>query len=120
MIRFYVVLKTDLFFVRVSGNAKIREIIDFLQSKSAVAHRILGGISDDQYEYYKLKNPVSFSDDDRAIADVVKDCLDQNNWQEVSPLHFVKGLAPMLSDSHVHLVIQPRAGKLPIYPLILD
>ncbi|OJA19943.1 hypothetical protein AZE42_11602, partial [Rhizopogon vesiculosus] len=81
MIEFFAVLKTDLLPVEVSDNAKIFQIFHYLKSKSDVGDRILGSTKYDQYEYYKLKNPVLFSDD-RAIADIVKDCLDKNNWQE--------------------------------------
>src|SRR5882757_2592698 len=84
MIEFFAVLKTDLLPVEVSNNAKIFQIFDSLESKWEIVRHILNGTSRDQYEYYKLKNPVLFSDS-RTIADIVKDCLDKNNWQEVPP-----------------------------------
>ncbi|OJA09671.1 hypothetical protein AZE42_11847 [Rhizopogon vesiculosus] len=108
MIRFYIVLKTDLFFLRAPNNAKVCETFDYVQSDLGSVHRILGKTSDDQYEYYKLKDPVLFTKD-HAKSDIVKDCLDKNNWEEVSSLNSLKSLGPALSNIHVHLVIQPWA-----------
>ena len=110
MIQFYVVLKTELLPVTTSDNARIHEIFKYLKSESAAARRILGRVSFDQCDYYKLKNPVLFPDD-RDPADIIPECLDEINWQKVSPLQSLRTLAQSLLDSHIYMVIQPQEGE---------
>jgi hypothetical protein len=112
------VLKNDLFPVTTSNDAQINDIVQCLKSQINTAHRILGRSSFEQYDYYKLKNPVPILDDDRPTADIVRDCLDKSNWQAVSPHRPVKELAPTLSGYYVYMVIQPK-GELPAYLLII-
>jgi len=118
MVKFNVVLKTDFFPVTTSNDAQINDIVQCLKSQSHVARRILGRTLFDQYDYYKLKNPVSILDDDRPTADIVRDCLDKSNWQVVSVYDGVDQLAQTLSGYYVYLVIQPK-GELPAYLLII-
>jgi hypothetical protein len=55
----YLHLGTKLEDVTTSDNARIHEIFEYLKSKSAVARLILGRISYDQCDHYKLENPVA-------------------------------------------------------------
>jgi len=119
MVQFFVVLRTELFPVTASNNAGIHETFQYLKSQSHAARRILGRLSYDQCDYYKLKNPVPLPDD-RDPADIIPECLDENNWQKVSPVHSLRTLAQSLLHRHVYMVIQPQEGELPLYPLIVD
>jgi hypothetical protein len=71
-VTFCVVLKTELLPVTISNDARIHQTFQCLKSESHVARRILGRTLFDQYDYYKLKNPVPLPDD-RPIADIVQD-----------------------------------------------
>jgi len=112
---FHVVLKTDLLPVTISDDAQIFQTFQCLKSQSHVARRILGRTLFDQYDYYKLKTPVSLPDDDRPNADIVQDCLDKSNWQVVSPQRPVKALAPTLWGYYVYMIIQPKRELPHIY-----
>jgi hypothetical protein len=115
MVKFYVVLKTDLLQVNitVSDDTTISDIFDSLKSTSEVARRIFGRTLHDQYEYYLLKNPVPLP---RRItnsnsAATVQTCLDKRRWEAVSALDTLDVLVPTLAARHVYVVIQPRSGE---------
>ncbi|KAG1764687.1 hypothetical protein EV702DRAFT_1272237 [Suillus placidus] len=108
---FLVVLNTELFHVTTSDNARIKETFANLKSESAEARRILGRISFDQCDYYKLKNPVHFPDDGTP-ADIIPECLNESNWQNVLPVQSLRTLAQSLLDSYVYIVIKPQEGEL--------
>jgi len=110
MVQFYVVLKTELFRITTSDNARVQDTFEYLKSKSAAARRILGRLLFDQCDYYKLKNPVPLPDD-HDPTDIIPECLDENNWQKVTPAHSLRTLAQSLLDSHVYMVIQPQEGE---------
>jgi len=118
MVKFSVVLKTELFPVTTSDDSQINDIVQCLKSQINTARRILGRSSFEQYDYYKLKNPVSIPRRNSNTATIIQTCMDKSNWQVVSPHRPVKELAPTLSGYYVYLVIQPK-GELPAYLLII-
>jgi len=58
MVKFNVMLKTDLFPVITSDDAQINDISQCFKSRISAARRIFRRSSFKQYDYYKLKNPV--------------------------------------------------------------
>ena len=110
MVEFFVILKTELFRITTSDNARIQDTFKYLKSESAAARRMLGRLSYDQCDYYKLKNPVPLPDD-RDPANIIPECLDENNWQKVTPVQSLRTLAQSLLDSHICMVIQPQEGE---------
>jgi len=118
MVKFSVVLKTDLFPVTTSDDAQINDIVQCLKSQINTARRILGRSSFEQYDYYKLKNPVLIPRRNSNTATIIQTCMNRNNWEKVSVHDGVDALAQTLSNTHVYLVIQPK-GELPAYLLII-
>jgi hypothetical protein len=118
-VTFYVVLKTELLPVTISDDARIFKTFQYLKSESRVARRILGRTLFDQYEYYKLKNPVALPCGVYNCDEIVKTCLCRDNWEQVSPNYTLDVLAPTLSGNHVHMAIRPK-GELPAYLPITD
>lgn len=106
--KFYAVLGSEHYFISISANSKIVEILEYLQLRHHETDPILKRISYKQCKFYKLKNPVLIPDDDSIdIADIVQQCLDEHNWTEVSPDRYLKVLGSDLRDDHVYLVIKP-------------
>ncbi|OJA18309.1 hypothetical protein AZE42_13587, partial [Rhizopogon vesiculosus] len=108
MVKFYVVLKTDLCQVNitVSDDTTISDIFDSLKSGSAIARRALGRTLYDQYQYYKLKNSVALPRSRYDHDEIVQTCLHRSNWEEVYPDYSLDVLAPT-SARTVYMVIQP-------------
>jgi len=113
-VTFFVVLKTELLPVTISGDGRIYLTFQYLKSEFFAARNIIGRSSLDQYEYYKLKDPVALPRGVYNCDEIVKTCLRRDNWERVSPTYTLDVLAPTLSDNHVHMVIQPK-GEMPAY-----
>jgi hypothetical protein len=111
MVQFFVVLKTELFPVTTSDNARIHEIYEYLKSKSAVARRILGRILYDQCDYYRLENPVPLPRGAFDLDQIVQTCLDQSKLEQVLPEYSLDVLSTTLLDSHIYMVIRPQEGE---------
>jgi len=111
---FWVVLKTELLPVTMSDDARIYQTLQCLKSQINAVRRILGRSSFEQYEYYKLNNPVALPRGVYNCDEIVKTCLRRDNWERVSPSYTLDVLAPTLSNNHVHMVIQPK-GEMPAY-----
>jgi len=69
IIEFWIILETKLCVVSMSSDSEILDIFEYLKDKYT---HILGGISDDQGKFYKLKNPMSLLEI-MVNADLIKD-----------------------------------------------
>ncbi|KAG2352599.1 hypothetical protein BDR07DRAFT_834561 [Suillus spraguei] len=103
--KFHVVLGSEHYFISISANSKIVEILDYLLPRYPEINSVLKRISYKQCKFYKLKNPVLIPDDDSI--DIAQQCLDEHNWTEVSPDGYLKVLGSDLRDNRVYLVIKP-------------
>jgi len=119
LVKFTVVLKTDLFPVIISDDAQINDIIRCLKSQINTARRILGRSSFEQYDYNKVKNPGPLLHRDSNAITIIQTCLDRNNWKTVPAHDGVDALAQALSNDHVYLMIQPKGESL-AYLLVID
>ena len=119
LVKFNVVLKSDLFPVIISDDARNNDVIQCLKSQINTARRILGRSSFEQYDYYKLKNPVPTPHRNSNAVTIIQTCLDRNSWETVSAHDGVDALAQTLSNTHIYLMIQPK-GELLAYILIVD
>jgi hypothetical protein len=113
------VLKTDLFPVIISDDAQIDDIIRCLKSQINTARRILGRSSFEQYDYYKVKNPVPIPHRNSKAVTIIQTCLDRNHWETVPAHGGVDARAQTLSTTHVYLMVQPK-GELLAYLVIID
>jgi hypothetical protein len=118
MVRFFIVLNAELFYVTTSDNARIVDVFEDL--KSDVARHILGRTSFNQYVYYKLKNPVPLPHAALNNDEIVRTCLRRSNWEELNKYDSLNVLSPALASSHVYMVIQPRGGEPSPYLSITD
>ncbi|KAG1734454.1 uncharacterized protein EDB91DRAFT_1250976 [Suillus paluster] len=109
MVIFYVMLKTTLLHVTTSDDAEICTIFQDLKSRSEIARQMLGRTMFDQYEYYKLKDPMPLPLRFSNCAAIVQTCLDRREWEELSPYDVLDVRASNLAIRHVYMVIQPRA-----------
>ena len=79
-----------------------------LKSDLTTARRITGKSSFEEYEYYKLRDPVPLpAGDNPDFAPIVQSCLDRNKWANVLPNGDLHALSPSLFKN-VYMVIQPR------------
>jgi hypothetical protein len=120
MVELLVVPKGDLFHVKTSDDP---QIVDFFEEfKLEAARRILYRTSFNQYQYYKLKNPVPLPRTAFIRGEIVRTCLCQSNWEELNDYDSLDVLSTTLGASHVYLVIQPMgdAGEPSTYLLIID
>jgi len=76
-------------------------------------------VEDDQCTFYKLKIPVSIPEI-TVEADIVKECLNEYNLEEVDPVSSWKALAPVLYPRHVYMVIKLPQGAPQPYTLVVD
>ena len=114
MPEFFVVLKDELLPVNVPDNTIITAIFRNLKSSSATARRIFGHLTSfDQYQYFKLKNPVPVPQGVFDIGEITRTCLNPSNWEQVHPYFSLAVLSTTLAISHVYMVIQPKQGKPP-------
>jgi len=111
MVEFFVILKTELFRITISDNARIQDTFKYLKSESAAARRMLGRLSYDQCDYYKLKNPMPLPRGAFDRDQIVQTCLDQSKLEPVLPEYTLDVLSTMLLDSHIYMVIQPQEGE---------
>ena len=118
MVEFFVVLKDDLFCVTTPDDARIHHV--FRELKSDVARHILDGTSVNQYQYYKLKNPVPLPRTALNVGEIVRTCLRQSNWEELHQYDALDVLSTTLGTSHVYLVILPKGGEPSTYLLIVN
>jgi hypothetical protein len=108
MVRFFIVLNAELFYVTTSDNAQIVDVFEDL--KSDVVHHIFGRTSFNQDVYYKLKNPVALPYAALNNDEIVRTCLRWSNWEELNKYDSLNVLSPALASSHVYMVIQLRGG----------
>ncbi|KAG2049571.1 hypothetical protein BDR06DRAFT_704933 [Suillus hirtellus] len=108
MVDFYAVLGNEHYFISVSTKSKIIHIFEYLKSHYDETHPVLKRISYKRCKFYKFKNPVLVPDEDSVDkADMIKQCLDEENWTEVSPDGRLKVLGSELRDDHIYLVVKP-------------
>jgi len=115
-VEFWVVLGTELYVVLLSSKVRISKVFRYLKDEYA---DISGKVSYKQCKYYRLKNPVSIPDD-VDDADIVEECLNESNLEEVSPSKSLNVLAPELDDRHIYMVIKLPEGAPQAYLLIVD
>ncbi|KAG1858724.1 hypothetical protein C8R48DRAFT_265996 [Suillus tomentosus] len=119
---FYVVLENEHYLISVSAKRKIIHIFEYLKSHYDETHPVLKRISYKRCKFYKFKNPVFVSDKAMDKANMIKQCLDEQNWIEVLPDSRLKVLGSELDDDHIYLVVRPPRpeGAPLLYLLIID
>ncbi|KAG2369960.1 hypothetical protein BDR07DRAFT_1387444 [Suillus spraguei] len=111
-VEFYAVLENEHYYISVSAKSKIIHIFEYLKSHYEETYPILDRISYKRCKFYKLKDPVLVPDEDFVDkADMIKQCLDEQNWTEVSPDRHLKVLGSELRDDHIYLVVKPPRPK---------
>ncbi|KAG1784539.1 uncharacterized protein HD556DRAFT_1427453 [Suillus plorans] len=121
MVDFYAVLGNEHYLISVSAKSKIIHIFEYLKSHYDETHPVLKRISYKRCKFYKLKNPVLVPDEDSVDkADMIKQCLDEQNWTEVLPDRRLKVLGSELNDDHIFLVVKPPRPEEEIDKAIED